>query len=102
MTVSMSTSRRKTAAPWPPSLEPSSSRSGERRERWEQEHAVDRCTGGLTEYPIQVVARQHRLHEWLLTSLVPLAQATRPDPIWISGIYDGADQDAVIGLLPDD
>ena len=30
-----------------------------------------------------------------------LAHASPPDPIWLPGIYDGADYDDVIGLLTD-
>ena len=31
-----------------------------------------------------------------LTSLVPIAHASLPDPIWIAGTYDGADSDDVL------
>jgi hypothetical protein len=31
-----------------------------------------------------------------LIALVPLAHASPPDPIWITGLYDGADYDDVI------
>lgn len=32
----------------------------------------------------------------VLLSLIPIAQATSPDPLWIPGIYDGADSDDAI------
>ena len=32
----------------------------------------------------------------VLIALVPLANATPPDPLWIAGIYDGADSDDVV------
>jgi len=34
-----------------------------------------------------------------LSALVPLAEASPPDPLWIAGIYDSADHDEVIGLV---
>jgi hypothetical protein len=34
--------------------------------------------------------------------LAPLAYATAVDPLWIPGIYDGADHDDVLGVLLDD
>ena len=34
-----------------------------------------------------------------LVALVPLANASPPDPTWIPGIYDDADFDDVIGLV---
>ena len=34
-----------------------------------------------------------------LGTLAPLAHASAPDPSWISGIYDGADYDDVVGLI---
>jgi len=33
-----------------------------------------------------------------LLSLTPLAYASPPDPVWISGIYDDDDQDDVVTL----
>ena len=33
-----------------------------------------------------------------IVSLSPLASAYPPDPLWIPGIYDGEDQDDVVGL----
>ena len=42
------------------------------------------------------------LQTCLLIVLLPLAYATPPDPIWIPGIYDDADQDDVIGILAND
>jgi len=38
----------------------------------------------------------------LLVVLAPLAYATAVDPLWIPGIYDGADHDDVLGVLLDD
>jgi len=38
----------------------------------------------------------------LLIASVALVHATPPDPLWIFGIYDGADQDDVVGMLVDD
>ena len=35
------------------------------------------------------------------TSLVPLAYASPPDPLWVPGIYDAADYDDVVWLLTD-
>ncbi len=35
----------------------------------------------------------------ILIALVPLAHASPPDPVWIAGIYDGADFDEVIGAV---
>ena len=32
----------------------------------------------------------------VLIVLVPLASATPPDPLWVAGIYDGADSDDVV------
>jgi len=32
----------------------------------------------------------------VLVALVPLAGASPPDPLWIAGIYDGADSDDVV------
>jgi hypothetical protein len=32
-------------------------------------------------------------------TLVPLAHASPPDPLWISGIYDGGDFDEVVSTL---
>lgn len=32
----------------------------------------------------------------VLVVLVPLAHASPPDPLWIAGIYDGADLDEVV------
>jgi hypothetical protein len=34
-----------------------------------------------------------------LVMLTPLAQASPPDPSWISGIYDGGDFDDVVTLV---
>ena len=34
-----------------------------------------------------------------LLTLVPLAHASPPDPLWISGIYDGGDFDEVVSTL---
>jgi hypothetical protein len=34
-----------------------------------------------------------------LTGIFPLAHASPPDPLWVGGIYDGADYDDVVGLL---
>src|SRR5262245_29086003 len=34
-----------------------------------------------------------------LLSLVPLAHARPPDPVWIAGIYDGDDFDEVVSML---
>ena len=31
-----------------------------------------------------------------MLALVPLAHASPPDPVWLAGIYDGADSDDVI------
>lgn len=31
-----------------------------------------------------------------LLALVPLAYASPPDPVWLAGIYDGADADEVV------
>ena len=36
-----------------------------------------------------------------LLALVPLAQASPPDPTWIHGIYDEADGDDVVALIDD-
>ena len=33
-----------------------------------------------------------------LTMLAPLAQASPPDPLWIGGVFDAADQDDVVVL----
>lgn len=38
----------------------------------------------------------------LLVTLVPFTHATPPDPLWIGGIYDGADQDDVVAPLLDE
>jgi hypothetical protein len=36
----------------------------------------------------------------ILVALIPLAHASPPDPLWIAGIYDGADFDeAVVAVL---
>lgn len=32
----------------------------------------------------------------ILVALVPLADASPPDPVWLAGIYDGADFDEVV------
>jgi hypothetical protein len=32
----------------------------------------------------------------ILVALIPLAHARPPDPLWIAGIYDGADFDEVV------
>jgi len=37
----------------------------------------------------------------VLTALVPLAYGSPPDPTWVSGIYDNADYDDVVGLVTD-
>ena len=36
-----------------------------------------------------------------LVGLLPLAYASPPDPVWLAGIYDGADQDDEVALLTD-
>src|SRR5262252_8885382 len=33
---------------------------------------------------------------WALLALVPLANASPPDPLWLGGIYDAADYDDVV------
>ena len=38
---------------------------------------------------------------WILTALVPLAYGSPPDPTWVSGVYDNADYDDVVGLVTD-
>src|SRR5262249_17527135 len=37
-----------------------------------------------------------------VVALVPLAHASVPDPIWIVGVYDGADYDDVVTLITSD
>jgi len=37
----------------------------------------------------------------ILTALVPLAYGSPPDPTWVSGVYDNADYDDVVGLVTD-
>ena len=37
----------------------------------------------------------------LLTALVALAYCSPPDPTWVSGVYDNADYDDVVGLVTD-
>jgi len=32
----------------------------------------------------------------ILFALVPLASASPPDPLWLGGVYDGADYDDVV------
>ena len=34
----------------------------------------------------------------VLGALLPLAEASPPDPLWIAGIYDDADHDDVVAL----
>ena len=36
-----------------------------------------------------------------LLALVPFAQASPPDPLWIPGLYDGADGDDAIQAITD-
>ena len=35
----------------------------------------------------------------ILCTILPLAEASPPDPLWIAGIYDGADHDEVVALV---
>ncbi|PWU24544.1 MAG: hypothetical protein C5B48_05805 [Candidatus Rokuibacteriota bacterium] len=35
----------------------------------------------------------------ILCAITPLADSSPPDPLWIAGIYDAADQDEVVGLV---
>jgi len=37
----------------------------------------------------------------VLLALVPLAQASPPDPLWLSGVYDAADADDAIQAVTD-
>ena len=37
----------------------------------------------------------------ILTALVALAYGSPPDPTWVSGVYDNADYDDVVGLVTD-
>ena len=37
----------------------------------------------------------------VLLALVPLAQASPPDPLWLAGIYDAADADDAIQVVTD-
>ena len=36
---------------------------------------------------------------FFLLTLVPLAHASPPDPLWIAGVYDGGDFDEVVSTL---
>ncbi len=35
----------------------------------------------------------------VLVALVPLAHASQPDPLWIEGVYDGADLDDAVAAV---
>src|SRR5262249_5438785 len=35
----------------------------------------------------------------ILCAITPLADSSPPDPLWIAGIYDAADQDEIVGLV---
>ena len=72
------------------------------------------CRATLRSAPQRVVARSDRLRGWLrrtrrlalvliacCSAAPPLAYASPPDPVWIPGIYDVADDDDVIGMLTD-
>jgi hypothetical protein len=55
------------------------------------------------------MSRSARIRFWiailtvaLLVVLRPLAQASPADPVWIAGLYDGADFDDVVSFLVTD
>jgi len=35
----------------------------------------------------------------MLCAIAPMADSNPPDPLWIAGIYDNADQDEIVGLV---
>src|SRR5215510_6087699 len=35
----------------------------------------------------------------LLFAILPLAEASPPDPLWVRGMYDGADLDGVVAVI---